>query len=56
VYFLRAKISLTAALPYLLGGFAGGLLGGKLYGKVSTVWLKWVFAAFLFYAGVNYLL
>ncbi len=56
VYFFRAKLSLTAALPYLLGGLAGGWLGGKLYGKVSTKVLKWVFAGFLFYAGVKYLL
>ena len=56
LWYWRAELSLTAALPYLLGGFLGGMLGGKLYGKVSTVWLKWVFAAFLFYAGVNYLL
>ena len=30
--------------------------GGKLYGKVPTKFLKWLFAAFLFYAGVKYLL
>ena len=47
---------LTQALPYLAGGLAGGFLGGKLYGKVSTKLLKWLFAAFLFYAGVKYLL
>ncbi|MBE6964201.1 MAG: sulfite exporter TauE/SafE family protein [Ruminococcaceae bacterium] len=47
---------LTQALPYLLGGLGGGFLGGRLYGKVSTKLLKWLFAAFLFYAGVKYLL
>lgn len=56
VYFLRAELSLMDALPYLLGGFFGGILGGRLYGRVSTTWLKWIFAAFLFYAGVKYLL
>ncbi len=56
VYFLREGLSLLEALPYLLGGLAGGFLGGRLYGKVSTKLLKWVFAAFLFYAGVKYLL
>ena len=46
-----------------LGGLAGlslmllgGWLGGKLYGRVSAKILKWIFAAFLFYAGVRYLL
>ena len=38
------------------GGLIGGFLGGRLYGKVSTKFLKWLFAAFLFYAGVKYLL
>ena len=41
---------------YLLGGLIGGFLGGRLYGKVSAIFLKWLFAAFLFYAGVKYLL
>jgi len=56
VYFFRGNLSLLTALPYLLGGLIGGFLGGKLYGKISTKWLKWLFAAFLFYAGVKYLL
>lgn len=56
IYFLRAELSLWDALPYLAGGLIGGWLGGRLYGRVSTVWLKWLFAAFLFYAGVKYLL
>ena len=56
IYLLRGQASLPEALPYLLGGLVGGFLGGRLYGKVSTKLLKWLFAAFLFYAGVNYLL
>ena len=56
VYLLRGGVSLMTALPYLAGGLAGGFLGGKLYGKISTKFLKWLFAAFLFYAGVKYLL
>lgn len=56
VYFLRTPLSLREAAPYLAGGFLGGLLGGRLYGKISTAWLKWIFAGFLFYAGVKYLL
>lgn len=56
VYLLRGEFSLPAALPYLLGGLAGGWIGGKLYGGVPTRWLKWLFAAFLFYGGVRYLL
>ena len=56
VYFLRAELSFLAALPYLAGGVIGGFLGGRLYGKVPTVWLKRLFALFLFYAGGKYLL
>ena len=56
VYVFRGGVSLFTALPYLAGGLAGGWLGGKLYRKVPTRWLKWLFAGFLFYAGVKYLL
>lgn len=55
IYFLRSALSLSQALPYLVGGLIGGWIGGKLYGKLSTVLLKWLFALFLFYAGVRYL-
>ena len=56
IYLWRGGVSLLQALPYLLGGAVGGFLGGKLYGKISTRFLKWLFALFLFYAGVKYLL
>ena len=56
VYLLRGELPLLTALPYLAGGLAGGWIGGKLYGRLSTRWLKWLFAAFLFYAGGKYLL
>ena len=56
IYLWRGGVSLSTALPYLTGGLIGGWLGGKLYGEVSTKLLKWLFAAFLFYAGVKYLL
>ena len=55
IYVLRGSVSLLTALPYLAGGVIGGWLGGKLYGKVPTKLLKWLFAGFLFYAGVKYL-
>ena len=49
-------LPLQEALPYLLGGAAGAALGGKFFDRVSTVFLRRLFAAFLFYAGVKYLL
>ena len=56
VYVLRGGVPLREALPYLAGGLAGGFLGGTLYGKIPTGILKWLFAGFLLYAGVKYLL
>ena len=56
VYLARGGVSLEAAAPYLAGGLEGGFVGGKLYGKVSVQYLRWMFAAFLLYAGGRYLL
>ena len=56
VYLFQGKADLAAAAPYLAGGLVGGWIGGKLYGRVSPKLLKWLFAGFLFYAGVKYLL
>lgn len=55
VYLFQGDVSLTAALPYLLGGAAGGFLGAKLYRSVPLRWMKGLFAGFLIYAGVKYL-
>ena len=43
-------------LPYLLGGLAGGFVGGRLFPRVPAPWLRYLFAAFLVYGGVRYLL
>ena len=53
---LRGDCSLSGALPCLLGGAAGGWLGGCLYGRVPVQLLRYLFAGFLLYAGVRYLL
>ena len=55
-YLWQGEVPLAEALPYLAGGLIGGRLGGALYGKVPVTALKWMFAGFLFYAGVRYLL
>ena len=36
VYLCRGAVDLTAAWPYLLGGFAGGLLSGRVFTKVPV--------------------
>ncbi len=56
VYLLRQEFDWAAALPYLIGGTAGGLVGGKLFRCVSADWLRALFAAFLIYGGVRYIL
>lgn len=56
VFLLRTEFDWAAALPYLIGGAAGGAVGGKLFRNVSSVWLRRLFAAFMLYGGVRYLL
>ena len=52
VYLLRQPFDWAAALPYLMGG----LVGGRLFRRVSVTWLRGLFAAFLLYGGVRYIL
>ena len=52
----NGQVDLLTALPYLLGGLGGGLVGGFTFEKVSVRWLKLIFALFLLYGGVKYLL
>lgn len=56
VYLFRTEFDPAAALPYLIGGLAGGAVGGQMMERVSAVWLRRIFAAFLLYGGVRYLL
>ena len=56
IYVLRGGFDWLMALPYLIGGGIGGALGGLLFQKVSALWLRRIFALFLLYGGVRYLL
>lgn len=56
LYFFHGSAQLSVALPYLLGGLLGGAVGGLTFEKVPVQWLKFVFALFLLYGGVRYLL
>ena len=56
VYVLRRGGALARAAPDLGGGLIGGCVGGRLVPKVSAGWLRYLFAAFLLYGGVRYLL
>jgi uncharacterized membrane protein YfcA len=56
VYFIRFRLSLLTAMPYLIGGLIGGAIGGKTFPHVPNCWLRRIFGAFLLYGGVRYLL
>ena len=56
VYALCGALPLKEALPYLFGGLVGGWIGGKLFKNVPNTWLKRIFALFLLYGAVRYLL
>ncbi len=56
IYWLRGGLDLGTALPYLAGGLIGGVASGKLFGRVSAVWLRRLFALLLLYGGVRSLL
>ena len=56
IYWWKTGLSLQTALPYLAGGLAGGALGGWTMEKIRVVWLQRLFALFLLYGGVRYLL
>ena len=46
----------VSAAVYLLRRLAGGFVGGKLFPRVPAPWLRYLFAAFLVYGGIRYLL
>ena len=56
IYWWKTGFSFQTALPYLAGGLAGGAVGGWTMGKIRAVWLQRLFALFLLYGGVRYLL
>lgn len=51
-----APLPLMESLPYLVGGTLGAILGGRFFDRVSPLWLKRLFALFLIYAAIRYLL
>ncbi len=52
----QGQVDWLRALPYLAGGAAGGAVGGLTFGKVPVTALRVLFALFLLYGGVRYLL
>lgn len=53
IYFFHGGLTLTAALPYLLGGLIGGWIGGKTFQRLNMDVLRKVFAMLILYGGVK---
>ena len=56
IYLARSYVSITEPLPYIPGGLLGALIGTWLMKKVSNKILRYIFAAFMLYAGARLLL
>ncbi len=55
VYLLSSYVSITDPLPYIPGGILGAFIGTKFMKKLSGKTLRYIFAAFMLYAGVRLL-
>ena len=53
VYWWKGAVDLSAAWPYLLGGFLGGLVSGRVFQKVPVDWLRRGFGLLILYGGVR---
>ena len=56
VLCVLSLLKLNVLLAMLVACVVGGLVGGWLFHRVSVTWLRGLFAAFLLYGGVRYLL
>lgn len=56
VYSCKGSIDFHAALPYLIGGFAGGFIGGKLFCRIPARFLHKALGLIIIYGGVRSLL
>lgn len=56
LYMLRGYVTLKASFVFIPTGVIGALLGTYCLKKISPLWLKRIFGAFMVYAGVRLLL
>lgn len=56
LYILKDYVALKNALPYIPAGLIGAALGTFIISKISPIWLKRIFGAFMVYAGVRLLI
>ena len=56
LYIIKGHVTVRASLIFIPTGVAGALLGTYCLKKISPLWLKRIFGAFMVYAGVRLLL
>ena len=56
VYIASGYVSISDPLPYIPGGLIGALIGTWIMKKISNKILRYIFAAFILYAGVRLLI
>jgi len=52
-YLFQGSLSISGALPYLLGGTLGGWIGGKLLKRVPIRLLHALFGIFILWGGIR---
>lgn len=53
VYYIEGRMSIADALPFIPAGVIGSLLATFILKKISPIWLKGIFSAFMIWAGVR---
>lgn len=56
IYIVNGFVGITDAMPFIPGGLVGAFIGTRIIKKLSNLWLRRIFAAFMLYAGVRLLL
>lgn len=56
LYIFKGYVSISDAIGYIPTGVLGALLGTIIIKKISPLWLKRIFGAFMLWAGVRLLL
>ncbi len=52
-YVFGGYFDASVVIPAAIGNVAGGVLGAKLLSKLPVLWIKVVFAAVMFAAGIR---
>lgn len=56
IYIFKDYVNLSDSYSYLPTGLLGAVIATYLMKKISNLWLKRIFAAFMIYAGIRLLL